>query len=74
MPVIYDFVYYICVNIFLENIRQSNAIKGIVIGEKELKTSAFSRDATYTGNKSYLAHLVFNILTLKQLSFLTKFT
>ena len=29
---------------FLENIGQSNGIKGITIGKKELKTSAFADD------------------------------
>ena len=39
-------LYIIFAEIFLENIRQSNGIKGIVIGEKELKTSAFADDTT----------------------------
>ena len=42
----------------LENVRQNNGIKGIVIGKKELKTSAFANDTTiYIGNNSSLAHL-----------------
>ena len=57
MPVIYDSVHYTCWNI-LDNIRQNNGIKGIGIGEKELKTSAFDDNTTiYTGNNSSLAHL-----------------
>ena len=39
-------LYIIFVEIFSENIRQNNGIKGIVIGEKELKTSAFDDDTT----------------------------
>ena len=51
-------LYIIFAEIFLENIRQSNGIKGIVIGEKELKTSAFADDATiYLGSNSSVAHL-----------------
>ena len=38
-------LHYICGN-NLENIRQNNDIKGIVIGKKELKTSAFADDKT----------------------------
>ena len=38
--------------------RQNNGIKGIVIGEKELKTYAFADDTTiYIGSNSSLAHL-----------------
>ena len=51
-------LYIIFVEIFLENIRQNNGIKVIVIGKKELKTSAFADDATiYIGSSSSLAHL-----------------
>ena len=39
-------LYIIFAEIFSENIRQNNSIKGIVIGEKELKTSAFADDTT----------------------------
>ena len=39
-------LYIIFAEIFSENIRQNNGIKGIVIGEKELKTSAFADDTT----------------------------
>ena len=42
----------------LENVRQNSDIKGIVIGKKELKSSAFANDTTiYIGNNSSLAHL-----------------
>ena len=44
--------------IFLESIRQNNGIKGIVIGEKKLKTSAIAGDTTiHIGSNSSLAHL-----------------
>ena len=48
----------ISAEIFLENIRQKNGIKGIVIGEKDLKTFAFADDTTiYIRSNSSLAHL-----------------
>ena len=51
-------LYVTFVEIFLENIRQNSGIKGIVIGEREMKTSAFADDATaYIRNNSSLAHL-----------------
>ena len=52
-------LYITFAEIFLDNIRQSNGIEGIVTGElKELKTSAFANDTTiYKGNNSSLAHL-----------------
>ena len=51
-------LYIIFAKIPLENVRQNNGIKGIVIGKKELKTSAFANDTTiYIGNNSSLAHL-----------------
>ena len=51
-------LYIIFAEIFLENIRQNNGIKGIVIGAKELKTSAFADNTTiYIENNSSLAHL-----------------
>ena len=51
-------LYIIFAEIFLENILQKNGIKGIVIGEKELKTSNFADDTTiYIGSNSSLAHL-----------------
>ena len=37
-------LYIIFAEIFLENLRQNNGINGIVIGEKELRTSAFADD------------------------------
>ena len=39
-------LYIILAEIFLENMRLINGIKGITIDEKELKTSAFADDAT----------------------------
>ena len=49
-------LYIILAEIFLENIRQNNGIKYIVIGEKELKT--FADDTTIRiGSNSSLAHL-----------------
>ena len=51
-------LYIVIVEMFLENIKQNNGIKGIVIGEKELKTSAFVDDTTiYIGSNSSLTHL-----------------
>ena len=51
-------LYIIFAEIILENIRQNSGIKGIVIGEKELKTSAFANDTTINiGSNSSLAHL-----------------
>ena len=51
-------LYIILAEIFLENIRQNSGIKGIVLGEKELKTSAFDDDTTiYIGSNNSLAHL-----------------
>ena len=51
-------LHIVIVEIFLENIRQNNGIKGIVIGKKELKTSAFVDDTTiYIGSNSSLTHL-----------------
>ena len=51
-------LYIIFAEIFLENIRQNNGIKGVVIGEKELKTSAFADDTTiYIESNNSLAHL-----------------
>ena len=57
MPLTYDSVHYICVKIFREYYT-NNDIKGIVIGEKELKFTSFGDDTTiYIGNNSCLAHL-----------------
>ena len=57
MPLTYDSVHYICVKIFKEY-NTNNDIKGIVIGEKELKITSFGDDTTmYIGNNSCLAHL-----------------
>ena len=39
-------IYDIFAKIFLENLRQNKGMKGIVIGEKELKTFAFAADTT----------------------------
>ena len=51
-------LYIIFAEIFLENIREKNGIKGIVLGEKELETSNFAYDTTiYIGSNSSLAHL-----------------
>ena len=51
-------LYTIFAEIFLENIRQNNGVKGIVIGKKELKNSAFADDTTiYIVSNSSLAHL-----------------
>ena len=51
-------LYMIFAEIFLENLRQNNDIKGIVIGKKELKTSAFTDDTTICiGSNSSLVHL-----------------
>ena len=51
-------LYIIFAEIFLENIRQNNGIKGIVIGKKELKTSPFVDDTKiYIGSNSSLALL-----------------
>ena len=51
-------LHIIFAEIFLEDIRQNNGIKGIVIIGKELKASAFVYDTTiYTGSNSSLAHL-----------------
>ena len=51
-------LYVIFAEIFLENIRQNNGIKGIIIAEKELKVSAFTNDTTiYVRSNSSLAHL-----------------
>ena len=51
-------LYIIFAEVFLQNIRQNNSIKDIVIGKKELKTSDFANDTTiYIGNNSSLAHL-----------------
>ena len=51
-------LYIIFEEIFLENIRQNNGIKAIVIGEKEVKTSAFADDITiYIEGNSLVAHL-----------------
>ena len=49
--------------IFLEYIRQNNGVKGIVIGQKELKISAFFDNTTiYTGNNSSLTHLKMQLM------------
>ena len=51
-------LYIIFAEIFFKKIRQNNGIKGIVISEKELKTSVFVGDTTiYIINDSSLAHL-----------------
>ena len=51
-------LYIIFTEIFLKTMRQNSGIKGIVIGEKELKTYAFADDTTtYIGSNSSLAHL-----------------
>ena len=51
-------LYIIFAEIFLENLRQNNSIKGILIGVKELGTSAFVDDRKiYIGSSSSLAHL-----------------
>ena len=51
-------LYIIFAEIFFKKIRQNNGIKGIVISEKELKTSVFVGDTTiYIINGSSLAHL-----------------
>ena len=49
-------LYVIFAEIFLEHIRQNNGIKGIVIGENELKTSVFADDTIYIESNSFLAH------------------
>ena len=54
---LYVILYAVFAEIFLEHIRQNNFIKGIVIGEKELKTSVFADDTTiYIGSNSSLTH------------------
>ena len=54
---LYVILYAVLAEIFLEDIRQNNFIKGIVIGEKELKTSVFADDTTiYIGSNSSLTH------------------
>ena len=49
-------LYVIFAEIFLEHIRQNNGIKGIVIGENELKTSVFADDTKYIESNSFIAH------------------
>ena len=57
------FLCIIFAEIFLENIRKNNGIKGIVIGENELKTSTFAADTTiYLGSNSSLAHLEMHLM------------
>ena len=52
-------LYIIFAEIFLENIKQNNGIKGIVKDKKELKTTALADDTTiYIGSNSSLAHLL----------------
>ena len=52
-------LYIIFPEIFLENIKQNNGIKGIVKDKKELKTTALADDTTiYIGSNSSLAHLL----------------
>ena len=54
---LYVILYAVFAEIFLEHIRQNNFIKGIVIGEKELKTSVLVDDTTiYIGSNSSLTH------------------
>ena len=49
--------------IFLKSIRQNNGIKAIVIGEKELKTSAFADDTIiYIGSNCSIAHLEMQLM------------
>ena len=56
-------LYIISEEIFLEDIGQNNGIKGIVIGKKELKTSAFDDDTTMNkGNNSSLADLEMQLM------------
>ena len=51
-------LYTIFIVYIIYNIRQNSGKKGIVIGEKKLKISAFADDITiYTRSNSYLAHL-----------------
>ena len=62
-------LYIIFAQIFLENIRRNNGIKDIVIGEKELKTSAFLDDTTiYIGSNSSLAHLETQLMRFEKTS------
>ena len=57
------FLWIIFAEIFLGNIRKNNGIKGIVIGENELKTSTFAADTTiYIGSNSSLAHLEMQLM------------
>ena len=49
-------LYIIFAEIVLENIRQNNGIKAIVIGEKKVKTSAFADDITVAHLETQLMH------------------
>ena len=53
--------------IFLENIRENNGNKSIVIGENKLKTSAFVNDTTiYIGNSSSLTRLEMQLMCFEK--------
>ena len=49
-------LYIIFAEIILENIRQNNGIKAIVIGEKKVKISAFADDITVAHLETQLMH------------------
>ena len=49
-------LYIVFAEIFLENIRQNNGIKAIIIGEKEVETSAFADDITVAHLETQLMH------------------
>ena len=64
-------LYIIFAEIFFKKIRQNNGIKGIVIGEKELKTSVFVGDATiYIINNSSLGHLETQLMHFEKTTYI----
>ena len=68
---LYMVVYILLVEIFLENIRQNNGIKGIAIGKKKLKISAFANDtAIYIGNNSCQTHLEIQLMHFEKSTYI----